>query len=168
MFACRLRDSPSTSSTHNKISRHLEQRRNRKSALGNLYIGGVRAELLRRDTPAVETTRAAAIKGQRHRNPTGLKTALQLLSSPCPNLAGVSFTNPCKSNVLCPRATSLFCRWWRATSRVVWLGVRVLFDHPDIFLCRPGLCVLTGPLFPIGIEHFIYMIFFCYSSSNGY
>ena len=26
---------------------------------------------------------------------------------------------------------------------------------------------LTGPLFPIGIEHLIYMIFFCYGSSNG-
>ena len=27
---------------------------------------------------------------------------------------------------------------------------------------------LTGPLFPIGIEHLFYMIFFCYGSSNGY
>ena len=27
---------------------------------------------------------------------------------------------------------------------------------------------LTGPLFPIGIEHLIYMNFFCYGSSNGY
>ena len=27
---------------------------------------------------------------------------------------------------------------------------------------------LTGPLFPIGIEHLIYMKFFCYGSSNGY
>ena len=26
---------------------------------------------------------------------------------------------------------------------------------------------LTGPLFPIGIEHLIYTIFFCYGSSNG-
>ena len=86
----------------NKSNRHLEQRRNRKSALGNLYIGSVRAEFLRRDTPAVETTCAAAIKGQGHRNPTGLKTTLQLLSSPWPNLAGVSFTNPHKSNVLRP------------------------------------------------------------------
>ena len=104
MYACRLRDSPSTSSTHNnkKSNRHLEQRRNRKSDLGNLYIGGVRAGFLRRDTLAVETTRAAAIKGQGHRNPTGLKTAFQLLSSPCPNLAGVSFTHPRNSNALCP------------------------------------------------------------------
>ena len=31
-------------------------------------------------------------------------------------------------------------------------------------LCRP----LTGPLFPIGIEHLIYMKFFCHGSSNGY
>ena len=62
----------------NKLNRHLEQRRNRKSALGNLYIGDARAGFLRRDTPAVETTRAAAIKGQGHRNPTGLKAALQL------------------------------------------------------------------------------------------
>ena len=27
---------------------------------------------------------------------------------------------------------------------------------------------LTGPLFPIGIEHLIYMNFFCYGSSYGY
>ena len=27
---------------------------------------------------------------------------------------------------------------------------------------------LTGPLFPIGIEHLIYMKFFCYGSSNDY
>ena len=27
---------------------------------------------------------------------------------------------------------------------------------------------LTGPLFPIGIEHLIYTIFSCYGSSNGY
>ena len=27
---------------------------------------------------------------------------------------------------------------------------------------------LTGPLFPIGIEHLIYMKFFCYGSSYGY
>ena len=33
-----------------------------------------------------------------------------------------------------------------------------------IFFITP----LTGPLFPIGIEHLIYMKFFCYGSSNGY
>ena len=30
------------------------------------------------------------------------------------------------------------------------------------------LTTLTGPLFPIGIEHLIYMKFFCYGSSYGY
>ena len=29
-------------------------------------------------------------------------------------------------------------------------------------------CCLTGPLFPIGIEHLIYINFFCYGSSYGY
>ena len=28
--------------------------------------------------------------------------------------------------------------------------------------------LLTGPFFPIGIEHLIYMKFFCYGSSYGY
>ena len=50
---------------------------------------------------------------------------------------------PANPTFSAPRATSLFCCWWRATSRTFWLGVRVLFDHPDIFLCRPGLCVLN-------------------------
>ena len=27
---------------------------------------------------------------------------------------------------------------------------------------------LTGPLFPIGIQNLIYIICFCYGSSNGY
>ena len=27
---------------------------------------------------------------------------------------------------------------------------------------------LTGPLFPIGIQHLVYMICFCYDWSNGY
>ena len=31
-----------------------------------------------------------------------------------------------------------------------------------------GGSMLTGPLFPIGIEHLIYMIFFCYGSSKVY
>ena len=43
---------------------------------------------------------------------------------------------------------------------------------PDIilltqFYLHRGTC-LTGPLFPIGIEHLIYMKFFCYGSSYGY
>ena len=29
-------------------------------------------------------------------------------------------------------------------------------------------CTLTGPLFPIGIKHLIYMKCFCYGSSYGY
>ena len=31
-----------------------------------------------------------------------------------------------------------------------------------------NIAILTGPLFPIGIEHLIYMKFFCYGSSYGY
>ena len=35
-------------------------------------------------------------------------------------------------------------------------------------LWKKSLDRLTGPLFPIGIEHLIYMKFFCYGSSYGY
>ena len=49
-------------------------------------------------------------------------------------------------------------------------SAREALEEIQTFSAAPsqGGC-LTGPLFPgIGIEHLIYMIFFCYGSSYGY
>ena len=42
------------------------------------------------------------------------------------------------------------------------------FLAADALTSAPGTLILTGPLFPIGIEHLIYMEFLCYGSSYGY
>ena len=50
--------------------------------------------------------------------------------------------------------------------------VRVVLTDDSLELFVGKLMIhyvlLTGPLFPIGIEHLIYMKFFCYGSSYGY
>ena len=128
----------------NKSNRHLEQRRNRKSALGNLYIGGVHAEFLRRDAPAVETIRAAAIKGQRLRNPTGLKTASSstpLLPMPQPGWRVVHKSPQIQRSLPPVPPPSSAVGAVRPPGPFGWV-FGFSFDHPDIFLCRPGLCVL--------------------------
>ena len=46
-------------------------------------------------------------------------------------------------------------------------AIPVAAPRQDRLGCTIGFG-LTGPLFPIGIEHLIYMKFFCYGSSYGY
>ena len=92
-----------------------------------------------------------------------------------------------KQDLLDPtsRAAKLFRRRFRVT-RVFFLALvrRVIEDgwFPTVevdAVSRPCIPVtlkvsnftqylLTGPLFPKGMEHLIYMIFFCYGSSYGY
>ena len=52
------------------------------------------------------------------------------------------------------------------TSSVRLAPVRVSGHQLSVTIACRGL--LTGPLFPIGIENLIYIILFCYGSSNGY
>ena len=47
-------------------------------------------------------------------------------------------------------------------------GTKRTTIHFFLLYCTSStLFMLTGPLFPRGIENLIYMILFCYGSSNG-
>ena len=125
--------------------------------------------VLRRDTPDVETTRAAAIKGQGHRNPTKLllfdcaeKDSRALAStrflygfyfvlclvffwggtatSVTSSLISEASSPLLASTLFAPLSASRFCCWWRATSRGFWLNVGVPLTA-QTFSCASRVCV---------------------------
>ena len=67
----------------------------------------------------------------------------------------------CCSNILQNQLRAFVC--------VCLTDVQTLRAHNlYVRFCIYDRRFLTGPLFPIGIEHLIYMKFFCYGSSYGF